>query len=287
MLVVLACLMAPLPGHFQGVFTYIQMIWGFISPGVVAVFLFGVVVRRAPTAAAWAGLTLGVPLYGLLLWAWPHVAFLNHMALTFILLVGVMGAIAVAWGCMGGRCGRGGNDGVVLGVPLDCTTSSKGDPVRRIMPLLALLLLPGCARMRAPTFPSAVRPPLVIQGIPSEFYPGLLAMLENRGLPIVVDDPQFGIIRSDWVNWDEGKVDVRVMADCPVSPNAPPGKVRARFGFDIRQRTVQSSVTILSHWQIEKVPSLDNSDRGFVDCRSTGEWERMVEGTLTNRNTIR
>ena len=57
----LACLLAPLAGRFEGVFTYIQMIWGFISPGIVAVFLFGVMVRRAPTAAAWAGLLLGVP----------------------------------------------------------------------------------------------------------------------------------------------------------------------------------------------------------------------------------
>ncbi|HSG08566.1 MAG TPA: solute:sodium symporter family transporter [Longimicrobiales bacterium] len=94
-LVVLACLLAPLPGRFQGVFTYIQMIWGFISPGVVAAFLFGVTVRRAPTAAAWAGLTLGAPIYGFLLWQWPHVAFLNHMALTFVLLVAVMGVVTL------------------------------------------------------------------------------------------------------------------------------------------------------------------------------------------------
>ncbi len=95
-LVALACLMAPLPARFEGVFIYIQMIWGFISPGVVAVFLFGVLAPRAPAAVAWVGLGLGGPVYGLLLWLRPDVAFLNHMALTFALLVAVMSAVTIA-----------------------------------------------------------------------------------------------------------------------------------------------------------------------------------------------
>ena len=36
-LVVMGCLLAPLPGRFDGVFQYIQLVWGFISPGVVTV----------------------------------------------------------------------------------------------------------------------------------------------------------------------------------------------------------------------------------------------------------
>ncbi len=61
-----ACLIAPLPGKFQGVFNYIQEIWGFISPGIVAAFLVGIVVRRAPTAAGKAALLVGPLLYGCL-----------------------------------------------------------------------------------------------------------------------------------------------------------------------------------------------------------------------------
>ncbi len=94
--VVAGCLIAPLPGRFEGVFQYIQMIWGFISPGVVAVFLFGLVFRRAPLAAAMAGLTLGIPIYAIFLKALPGVAFLNHMAFTFLILVLVMGVITLA-----------------------------------------------------------------------------------------------------------------------------------------------------------------------------------------------
>ena len=94
--VVVGCLMAPLPGQFEGVFQYIQMIWGFISPGIVAVFLFGLIFRRAPLSAAMAAMILGAPIYGLLLWSLPDVAFLNHMAITFVVLIVVMGMLT-AW----------------------------------------------------------------------------------------------------------------------------------------------------------------------------------------------
>ncbi|MEE2876659.1 MAG: solute:sodium symporter family transporter [Candidatus Neomarinimicrobiota bacterium] len=91
--VVLGCLIAPLPGKFEGVFRYIQMVWGFISPGIVAVFFFGIINRRAPLSAALWGMALSVPLYGALNWAFPNIAFLNHMAISFTVIVAVMAII--------------------------------------------------------------------------------------------------------------------------------------------------------------------------------------------------
>ena len=93
--VVAGCLLAPLPARFEGVFQYIQLVWGFISPAIVAVFVFGLIFRRAPQKAALTAMLVGVPLYGLLLWQLPGVAFLNHMALTFAVLIFVMAAITV------------------------------------------------------------------------------------------------------------------------------------------------------------------------------------------------
>lgn len=92
-LVVAGCLMAPFPEKFGGVFEYIQKMWGFISPGILAVFVFGLIIRRAPSAAAVAALIAGVPVYGLLLWFLPGIAFLNHMAITFAALIIIMGVI--------------------------------------------------------------------------------------------------------------------------------------------------------------------------------------------------
>jgi len=69
--------------------------------------------------------------------------------------------------------------------------------------------------------------------------------------------------------------------------DAPAARIRARFGFDVRRRTVSSTVTILTQWQVERHPGMGSDDRSFVDCRSTGEWERLIEATLTQRGTIR
>ncbi len=57
--VLFACLWAPIIDKFQGVFQYIQEIWGLISPGIVAVFLVGMLSKRVPRFvgkyALWAG----------------------------------------------------------------------------------------------------------------------------------------------------------------------------------------------------------------------------------------
>ena len=87
--VILACFWAPqlawiAGGH--GVFDYIQMTWGFITPGIVAVFFFGLCFKRTPSQAAIAAMLLGPPFYMWCLKVMPDVAFLHHMAFTFIAL---------------------------------------------------------------------------------------------------------------------------------------------------------------------------------------------------------
>ena len=113
---VLACLMAPLPGMFSGVFAYIQEIWGFISPGIVAVFLGGMVFKKAPPLAGRLALIVGPIVYaifrtpgwflarqgeagelgGLLqaLYNFSTIAFLHHMFIIFIGLFAMMGIVA-------------------------------------------------------------------------------------------------------------------------------------------------------------------------------------------------
>jgi len=86
-LFLVGCLWAPIVGRAESVFTYIQMFWGFISPGIVAAFVVGMISPRTPALAAKGAMLLGIPIYGLLLWFLPEVAFLHHMAITFALLV--------------------------------------------------------------------------------------------------------------------------------------------------------------------------------------------------------
>ncbi|MGY8776781.1 MAG: solute:sodium symporter family transporter [Longimicrobiales bacterium] len=89
-LVVIGCVWAPLVASAGSVFSYIQMFWGFISPGIVAVFAFGMLSPRTPPIAAKGSMLFGVPIYGGLLWLFPDVAFLHHMMITFLVLSAYM-----------------------------------------------------------------------------------------------------------------------------------------------------------------------------------------------------
>ena len=96
--VVAGCLIAPQLGNpkFRGIFHYIQDFQGYISPGILAAFVFGLFVKRAPSAAGISALVLNVPVYGALhLPLFAHVAFLNKMAITFGTIIGVMTVITL------------------------------------------------------------------------------------------------------------------------------------------------------------------------------------------------
>lgn len=94
----IGCFISPFLGdpRFGGIFTYIQEFQGFISPGILAVFLYGLFVRRAPRACGLVGLLLSPAIYGLLKWALPGMAFLDRMAITFFSIIVVLGVMSVA-----------------------------------------------------------------------------------------------------------------------------------------------------------------------------------------------
>ncbi|NLT77175.1 MAG: sodium/solute symporter [Planctomycetes bacterium] len=91
-----------------GIFTIIQASQGFLSPGILAVFAFGLLVRKAPPIAGVVGLVLNVVAYGLLWYlstlpgfmALPKMDiiignFLNRMAICFGLCLVVMTIITI------------------------------------------------------------------------------------------------------------------------------------------------------------------------------------------------
>ena len=90
--VLIACLIAPYLNdpRLQGIFTYIQEFQGFISPGVLAAFIFGLIVKKAPPLAGVVALLLNLITYAALLIWFGEIAFLNRMAISFILVIIVM-----------------------------------------------------------------------------------------------------------------------------------------------------------------------------------------------------
>ena len=94
----IGCFISPLldDPKFGGIFTYIQEFQGFISPGILAVFLFGFFVKRAPRACAVVGLLLSPAVYGCLKLVLPTLAFLDRIAITFFLVLVVLGIMTLA-----------------------------------------------------------------------------------------------------------------------------------------------------------------------------------------------
>jgi solute:Na+ symporter, SSS family len=107
--VIIAALIAPSLGSpkFGGIFTFIQEFQGFISPGVLAVFLVGFLVPKAPRFLGWSGIMLNAVLYGSFKWflgAWlvqaglwfaPEVSFLDRMGLCFLIVLAYCAAMTL------------------------------------------------------------------------------------------------------------------------------------------------------------------------------------------------
>ena len=95
--VLIAMIIAPFLGHpaFGGIFTYIQEFWGFITSGILAIFLFGLLVPRAPRAVGTVGLVLNPILYGALKLAAPQIAFINRQAICFVVILAVLAVMTV------------------------------------------------------------------------------------------------------------------------------------------------------------------------------------------------
>jgi len=95
----IAIFLAPQLGNpkiSNSIFTIIQESQGFISPGILAVFMFGLLFRKAPPMAGVAGLLTNIVVYGGLKIIAPQLQFLNRMAICFVICLLVMGAIT-AW----------------------------------------------------------------------------------------------------------------------------------------------------------------------------------------------
>ncbi len=106
--VILAGVVAPKLDNFASIFQYIQEFQGFISPGILAVFMFGFFSPRTPRYFGWLGILLNVVSYGAFkwflgpilagngLWYADQIAFLDRMAICFFIVLGAGIAITIA-----------------------------------------------------------------------------------------------------------------------------------------------------------------------------------------------
>ena len=91
----LAMLVAPSVARLGRLFLFIQEYTGFVTPGVLCIFLFGLFWPRANSRGALAVLLLTVPVSVGFKWLAPDIAFLNRMTLTFLVLVATMVGVSL------------------------------------------------------------------------------------------------------------------------------------------------------------------------------------------------
>src|SRR5688500_9603452 len=98
----IASLVAPALRNLDQAYQFIQEYVGFISPGVLAIFLLGFFWRRATASAALTAALLTIPLSTLLKYlpywtggAFPDYPFLDRMSIVFVFLVLLMIVISL------------------------------------------------------------------------------------------------------------------------------------------------------------------------------------------------
>lgn len=80
----LGILIAPLLGNLEQAFQFIQEYTGFISPGIVAVFLFGFFWKKTSANAALWAIILSIPLSILFKFFMPDFPFMDRIGLVFL-----------------------------------------------------------------------------------------------------------------------------------------------------------------------------------------------------------
>jgi SSS family solute:Na+ symporter len=93
--IVVATALAPQLADLDQVFQYIQEYTGFVSPGVLAIFMLGLFWGKATPNAALVSAVLSIPLSAAFK-AWiPGIAFLNRMLIVFIISVALIVVISL------------------------------------------------------------------------------------------------------------------------------------------------------------------------------------------------
>lgn len=92
---ILGIIVAPLLGNLDQAFQYIQEYTGFISPGVVAVFLLGLFWKRTSANAALAAVIMAIPFSAGFKFLMPELPFIDRMGICFLLIATIMVVISL------------------------------------------------------------------------------------------------------------------------------------------------------------------------------------------------
>ena len=92
---VVAAIVAPALGSLDQAFQFIQEYTGFVSPGVFAIFFFGVFWKKTTSNSALTAAILTIPLSTALKFGLPNLPFLDRMGVVFLIISALIIAISL------------------------------------------------------------------------------------------------------------------------------------------------------------------------------------------------
>ncbi len=95
--VVLGCVVAPMLVNNKSVFEFIQKFQGFVSTGILAVFIYGLLNRTSGKWAGVIGLLANPIIYGILTTVYPDMHFLYSMSFSLIAVLVIMAVYGLIW----------------------------------------------------------------------------------------------------------------------------------------------------------------------------------------------
>jgi SSS family solute:Na+ symporter len=88
--VVIGCFVAPMLVNHTSVFDFIQKFQGFVSTGILAVFIYGLLNRTSGKWAGVLGLLANPIIYGILTTKFPEMHFLYSMSYSLLIVLAIM-----------------------------------------------------------------------------------------------------------------------------------------------------------------------------------------------------
>ncbi len=88
--IILGAVMVPTLEGYDQIFQFIQEYTGFISPGILAIFLFGIFWKRTTTVGALSAVVAAIPLSLGLKAGFPEMPFLDRMGVSFLILAAII-----------------------------------------------------------------------------------------------------------------------------------------------------------------------------------------------------
>jgi len=95
--VLIGCVVAPMLANNSSVFEFIQKFQGYVSTGILAVFIYGLCNRTSDKWAGVIGLIANPIVYGILTTVYPEIHFLYSMSYSLLIVLAIMTVYGLFW----------------------------------------------------------------------------------------------------------------------------------------------------------------------------------------------